>query len=309
MSSDAAPVNGSGAIDRPGGHLPGVDPRPLRDLAVEAAEAAGRFLVDERPDDLGVASTKSTPTDIVTVMDVAAERLIADLIRSRRPDDSFLGEEGSGDTASGGEGDAPGLPDPAHAAASAAAASDVRWVVDPVDGTVNYLYGIPAYGVSIAAEVGGVVVAAAVVNPVLGETFHAVRGEGAWLGERPLRVTGVTDLGQALVATGFGYDAGRRAAQAAVVASLLPQVRDVRRAGAASLDLCAVACGRVDGYYERGLQPWDLAAGGLIAAEAGARVEGLHGAAAGGELVVAAGPGIFTALHDRLAQARADQDG
>jgi len=147
-----------------------------------------------------------------------------------------------------------------------------------------------------------------VVVPSAGETFAAVLGRGATRGGRPIRVSGADELAQSLVATGFGYDSGRRTRQGQIVAQILPRVRDIRRYGAASVDLCSVACGRVDAYYERGLAPWDLAAGGLIAAEAGATVAGLHGRAASGDLVVAAGPGVFAQLHDLLAPLQPDRD-
>jgi len=235
---------------------------------------------------LAVASTKSSPTDVVTAMDTAAERLAADLLRAARPDDGLLGEEGA---------DRPG-------------SSGVRWVVDPIDGTVNYLYGIPAWGVSVAAEASGRIVAGVVHNPVVGETWTAVHGGGAHLDGRRIAVSGQDQLAGALVATGFGYQAKRRARQAEVLRRVLPVVRDVRRIGAASLDLCAVACGRVDAFYERGLKPWDLAAGGLVAREAGARVEGLHGRPAGEDLVMAAPSGLFGPLHDLLAPLGPDRD-
>ena len=248
------------------------------------------MLRDERADDLAV-TTKTTPTDVVTVMDRRAERLIVESLLAVRPGDGVLGEEG---------GERPG-------------SSGVRWVVDPIDGTVNYLYRFPYWAVSIAAESGGEAVAGAVHAPLTGETFSAVRGGGAWLGPvgtgQRLRCTSGVPLSQALVATGFGYDARRRARQAEVAAAVLPRVRDIRRAGTASLDLCAVASGRVDGYWERGLQPWDLAAGGLVAREAGAVVAGLDGRPAGEDLVLAAGPELFGPLHDLLAGERADRDG
>jgi len=259
-------------------------------LALSAAAEAADFLVDERPADLVASATKSSPTDVVTAMDIAAERLIVAHLRRHRPDDAFLGEEG---TASG------------PAEVSDAGGARVRWVVDPIDGTVNYLRGIPAWAVSIGAEVDGLVVAGAVLNPSAGETFTAVRGGGARRNGVLIAVSGAAELSGALVATGFGYDRAVRAEQAEVVRVLMPEVGDIRRMGAASLDLCAVACGRVDGYYERGLKPWDLAAGGLIAAEAGARVEGLHAAPAGERLVVAAGQALFEGLHDLLVAAGA----
>jgi myo-inositol-1(or 4)-monophosphatase len=256
-------------------------------VALDAATAAGRLIVDERPrGPLEVTATKSSATDIVTVMDQRAERLVVDRITAARPGDGFLGEEG----------------------AATEGTTGVTWVIDPIDGTVNYLYEIPAYAVSIAARLGGQVVAGAVVNPVTGETWTAVRGQGAWLNGAPVRVNAPPELAMALVATGFGYASGRRARQAEILRSVLPKVRDVRRAGAASLDLCALATGRVDAYYEQGLKPWDLAAGGLVAQEAGATVAGLRGRPAGESLVVAAPKGLFEALDELLSGLDADAD-
>ncbi len=258
----------------------------LLDLAVSAARAAGEMLVGAVSGDLRV-STKSTPTDVVTQMDTAAERLIGETIRRQRPDDAILGEEGQDAGASTGR--------------------RVRWIVDPIDGTVNYLYGIPQWAVSIAVEVDGTVEAGAVLDPSKAELFTATRGSGAYLNGKPISVSGCDRLDQALVATGFGYDARRRASQAEVVRHLLPVVRDIRRFGAASLDLCSLGCGRVDAYYERGLNLWDFAAAGLIAAEAGARVEGAGGLAPSGEFLVAAPTGLFGSLHDLLLQLGADR--
>jgi myo-inositol-1(or 4)-monophosphatase len=254
----------------------------LLGLARAVAAEAGRLLLD-RPADLGVG-TKSTPTDVVTVMDRRSERLLVDRIRAARPDDGFLGEEGS----------------------ASAGTSGVRWVLDPVDGTVNYLYDLPYWSVSVAAELDGEVVVGVVEVPRLGETYTAVRGGGAFRNGRPVRVSSCGDLPLALVATGFEYDADERRRQAELLVEVLPRVRDIRRYGAASVDLCAVACGRVDAFYERGLHAWDLAAGGLVASEAGARVEGLHGAPASERLVLAAGPALFDAVHDLLAPLRPD---
>ncbi len=262
-----------------------VDLDALVSLAREVAAEAGRVLLHDRPRDLRVG-TKSTPTDVVTEMDTRAERLLVERIGAARPDDGFLGEEGA---------DRPGT-------------SGVRWVLDPLDGTVNYLYQLPVWAVSVAAEVAGVVVVGVVEVPVLAETFVAVRGAGATRNGQPVHPSGCDRLEQALVATGFGYDSARRAHQAEVVAQVLPRVRDIRRYGAASVDLCSVACGRVDGYFERGLAPWDLAAGSLVATEAGALVAGLHGAPASGELVVAGGPGVFGPLHDLIAPFGPDRD-
>ncbi|TDD36971.1 inositol monophosphatase [Actinomadura sp. KC06] len=256
----------------------------LLELAAETAREAGRMLVDKRPaGGPDVVGTKSSPTDVVTRLDRAAEQLIIERIRAARPDDAFLGEEG-GDRAGG---------------------SGVRWVVDPIDGTVNYLYDLPDWAVSIAAEVDGTAVAGVVEIPRRGESYTAVRGEGALQhgasGTRELRVNSRVPLDKALVATGFGYAAGRRARQARVLTGVLPNVRDIRRGGSCCVDLCSLAAGRVDAYYERGVQAWDIAAGGLIVREAGGRVEGLHGAAPGPELTIAAAPGTFEALHDLLA--------
>lgn len=263
-------------------------PRDLLELATEVAWQAGKLLVERRPPGDLEVGTKSSPTDVVTVMDTAAEQLIVDALLAARPDDAVLGEESG---------------------ASRPSRSGVRWVIDPIDGTVNYLYRLPPYAVSIAAEVDGTVVSGVVHAPELGETFTASKGGGAFLDGVRLRVTEFPPTpGQALVATGFGYDAARRARQAQVLAGLLSQVRDVRRLGAASLDLCYVAAGRVDAYYERGLNAWDLAAGGLVAAEAGAVVGGLAGQPAGSDLVLAAPPGLFEQLCDLLAPLGADRD-
>ncbi|KAB2346586.1 inositol monophosphatase family protein [Actinomadura rudentiformis] len=255
----------------------------LLELAVETAREAARMLVDKRP--VGgpdVVQTKSSPTDVVTQMDQAAERLIVERIRAARPDDGFLGEEGG--THDGG--------------------SNVRWVIDPIDGTVNYLYDLPDWAVSIAAEVDGVAVAGVVDMPRRGETYTAVQGGGALLqtpsGARDLQVNAAVPLNQALVATGFGYAAERRAHQAEVLTGVLPNVRDIRRNGSCCVDLCSLAAGRVDAYYERGVQAWDIAAGALIVQEAGGLVGGLEGAPAGPELTIAAGPATFEALHDLL---------
>jgi len=182
----------------------------------------------------------------------------------------------------------------------------VRWVVDPIDGTVNYVYGLPHYAVSVAAEVHGQAVAGVVVNAPTGEEWTAVRGGGAWRDGHRLVCSQVADLGQALVATGFGYDAARRAHQAGVLPHLLPRVRDIRRFGAASIDLCFAAEGRVDAYFEKGLNAWDHAAGGLVAVESGLLVAGLRGQPPGPAMVLAASPALFPALHALLVELDAD---
>ncbi|MBT2405440.1 MULTISPECIES: inositol monophosphatase family protein [unclassified Streptomyces] len=255
-------------------------------VGLEAARRAGELLRDGRPADLAVAATKSSPIDVVTEMDIAAEKLITALIAERRPEDGLLGEEGA---------DSPGT-------------SGVRWVVDPLDGTVNYLYGLPSWGVSIAAEYRGESVVGVVAAPMRGETYHAVLGRGAWMGTARLACRAAAPLDQALLGTGFAYIQERRAHQADVVRQVIPVVRDIRRGGSAALDLCDVAAGRLDGYYERGLNPWDLAAGDLIAREAGAVTGGRPGLPASGELVLAATPAVFASLQPLLDEAGAWHD-
>lgn len=260
-----------------------VDPVELRRLAEDAARAAGALLLDGMDHVRTDVQTKSTSTDMVSEMDRAAEALIVDALLGARPDDGMVGEEGT---------DRPGT-------------SGVRWVVDPLDGTTSYLYGLPGFGVSIAAEHQGVVVAGAVFDVVRGALYAATRGGGATLDGRPISASPATVLATALVATGFSYESERRARQAAVLVEVLPRIRDIRRFGAAAVDLCYVACGRVDGYYERGLAPWDLAAGGLIAAEAGAVVTDFDGGPARAGAVVAAAPGIAAELLDLVVSAGA----
>jgi myo-inositol-1(or 4)-monophosphatase len=263
----------------------------LADLACAVAQEAGDLLL-ERHGQVTVLDTKSSPTDVVTEMDRAAEDLIRRRILAARPGDVILGEEG-GEIGTG---------------------AAVRWIVDPLDGTVNYLYGLSDWAVSIAAEAGGTVVAGAVRVPVARSLFRATAGGGAWLespwrsGPQRLSATAGVPLAQALVGTGFGYAAGRRAVQGQVVARLLPRVRDIRRAGAAAVDLCSLAAGRLDAFYERGLHEWDFAAGGLIAREAGAQVGGLHGRPPGESMTIAAGPGLFGELHDLLAGLDPERD-
>jgi myo-inositol-1(or 4)-monophosphatase len=272
----------------------GPDAARLLEVAVTVARAAADLVVRRRAAGVGRVDTKSTATDPVTAADRAAERLVVELLARYRPGDAVLGEESgqTGGTDAGGGTDASG--------------GAVRWVVDPIDGTVNYVYNLPQYAVSVAAELAGVPVAGVVRNAVSGEEWTAVRGEGAWRDGRRLRGSGVTDLTGALVATGFGYAPQRRARQAAVLAQVLPRVRDIRRFGAASLDLCFAAEGRVDAYYEQGLKAWDHAAGGLVASEAGLLVSGLRGKPPGPAMVVAAPPRLHQALHDLLVTLDAD---
>lgn len=250
----------------------------LLEIALETAHRAGALLHDGRPDDLGVAATKSSAVDVVTEMDVASEKLITDYVSQRRPDDGFLGEEGG----------------------ATAGTTGVRWVVDPLDGTVNYLYGRPDWAVSIAAEYEGETIVGVVASPPRGETYRAALGHGAFRNAQPIRCRPAPPLDQALVGTGFNYVAERRAAQADLVRRLVAQVRDIRRGGSAAIDLCDVGAGSLDAFYERGLHAWDRAAGGLIAREAGARTGGRPGQPAGDDLTIAASPGVFEALQPLL---------
>ncbi|MFJ5225155.1 inositol monophosphatase family protein [Streptomyces sp. NPDC088400] len=250
----------------------------LLPLALEAARRAGALLRDGRPDDLAVAATKSSPVDVVTEMDIAAEKLITGYLAEHRPDDGFLGEEG----------------------ASSVGGSGVRWVIDPLDGTVNYLYGLPTWAVSIAAERDGETLVGVVGIPMRDETFRAVRGGGAFLNDRPIRCRPAPPLERALVSTGFNYVATVRTHQAEIAQRLIPRLRDIRRGGSAAADLSDVAAGRLDGFYERGLHPWDLAAGDLIAREAGALTGGRPGTRPGWDLTVAATPGVFEPLQTLL---------
>jgi myo-inositol-1(or 4)-monophosphatase len=238
------------------------------ELAERAARAAGEVLVSYygRPPE-GVES-KSSATDLVSDADREAERTIRELLETERPQDGLVAEEGS----------------------RAEAASGRRWVVDPLDGTINFLYGFPAWAVSVALEDGDGALVGVVHSPIHGETFCAVRGEGAFLGDRALRVRPARPLEQSLVATGFSYEPDRRAIQAEAIAKLLPRARDIRRAGAAALDLAWVATGRVDAFFERGLKHWDWAAGRLLVEEAGGSCTWLDDG----------WPGLLAASHDGL---------
>ncbi len=254
---------------------------PLIDLAWRAAGEAAAFLHTQRPVDLEV-ETKSTPTDVVTSMDKAAEHLLHERLLGERPGDGLLGEEG----------------------ADQAGSTGIRWVVDPLDGTVNYLYRIPLWGVSVAAEDAdvGEAVVGVIITPETGEGFIGIRGRGSWrivgdIGER-MSVRACSSLSQAMVATGFGYAPRRRASQADVLREVIPAVRDIRRTGCAVVDFTWLARGRTDAYYERGLNPWDVAAGALIAREAGALVRQLDDSNPG--TFVAAVPDIADELVEAL---------
>jgi myo-inositol-1(or 4)-monophosphatase len=262
----------------------------LGELAEALATEAGE-LVEEMRAPLAIdgleanATTKSSPGDLVTAADRAAERAIIDGIVATRPTDAILGEEGG----------------------QRAGTSGVRWLVDPIDGTTNYVYDIASYSVSIAAEVDGVLSVGVVYNPKTDTMFSGLIGSGARRNGVTISCSTASDLGTALVATGFGYVAERRRGQAEVLAHLLPEIRDIRRFGSAALDLCAIACGQVDAYYERGLNPWDLAAGTVIAREAGATVGDLRGGQPSPEFVLAANPALFLELRERLTDLAADQ--
>lgn len=264
-----------------------LDLHPDLALAWRASSSAGVFLRDERPVEL-LVDTKSTPTDAVSAMDRGAERLIVDMVLGTRPEDGFLGEEGGERQGTSGR----------------------RWVVDPLDGTVNYLYRIPLWGVSVALEDEFGAVVGVVVLPDQDVAFLAVRGAGAWRvrhGQvRRLSASSCDVLSMALVTTGFGYSAERRTRQAEVLATVIGLVRDIRRSGCAVVDFCWLAEGRVDAFYEYGLNAWDHAAGALIACEAGAVITPLEPDGTIGAFFVAAAPGIAAGLTDALLAAGAD---
>jgi len=264
----------------------------LVDIAEALAREAGALILDGRRRHVSVAATKSSAQDVVTAMDLASEALLRRRLAELRPDDGILGEE---------EGFQAGT-------------SGITWVVDPIDGTVNYLYGLPAYAVSVAAVVGPpqpatwTALAGCVFAPEDGRTYTAGRGLGARLDGRLLQVNAARTLIDSLVGTGFGYTASRRTSQARIVAELLPRVRDIRRVGSAALDLCTLAAGGLDLYYERGLQPWDMAAGALVAQEAGAQVTGLRGQPAQEAMTVAGSAERVTELIALLEGLGADSD-
>lgn len=281
-------------------------PEELLVIARRLALEAGALIVRLRAEGVQIAASKSSAEDVVTFADRQSEEYIRGRLAELRPEDGFFGEEGGADAGSSG----------------------LTWIVDPIDGTVNYLYGVPQYAVSIAVVQGipdpatWTALAGAVINPVSDELFTATRGGGAFLesgalkvremgaesaeatspNNKSLSINAATELSLTLVGTGFAYSAGLRAQQAEVLNRLLPAVRDIRRAGAASLDLCSVAAGRLDAYYERDTKPWDHAAGALIAREAGARVAGLNGAAEGRDFILAAHPERFADLETILAK-------
>lgn len=257
----------------------------LGHLAWQCAQRAGAFLKDERPQNLHI-DTKSSGSDLVSEMDRGAETLIVDLITASRPHDSLLGEEGSDRIGSSG----------------------VRWIIDPLDGTVNYLFGIPLWGVSIAVEVDGVVQLGVIAIPETNKTYVGIAGVGSFCvsGEtlEQLRVRLGSQVSSAVLSTGFGYSSVRRGLQANVVASVLPQIGDIRRSGCAVVDFCWLASGFTDGYFEIGLNPWDYAAGVLIVELAGGRVKAPIDNDLG-KLLISCTPEIFEDLEKMLMEAGA----
>jgi myo-inositol-1(or 4)-monophosphatase len=262
------------------------DPAALLELAVPVAAEAAALLVARHPGVRDDITTKTTPTDLVTAVDRAAETLIVERLLAARPDDGILAEEGMGTQGTSG----------------------VRWIIDPLDGTVNYVYGFPAFAVSIGAEIDGEIVTGVVHDAARDEVFTATLGEGARRDGAPISVSGHDVLATALIGTGFPYAADGRAATARTLVGVLPHIRDIRRAGAAALDLCSVACGRLDGYYELGLAPWDLAAGGLIVREAGGVTSDFAGGPMRAGSVVATTPLLHQALLDLLDRASRDSE-
>ncbi len=277
------------------------DPGSLRAVAELLAAEAAAFVRRRRNEVFGADSShaqsasavrsKSTPTDPVTIVDTETERLLRERLAELRPGDPIVGEE-EGGSAVGHHG-------------------RPTWVLDPIDGTVNFVYGIEAYAVSVGVQIDGRSVAGAVANVPTGEVFSAARGDGAHLRRdgvsMSLRCNTIDDLSMALVGTGFGYAPEQRLQQGEVLTRLLPGVRDVRRVGSCALDLCMVAAGRLDAYYELGVNVWDWAAGALIAEEAGARMllPPLAGEAEGSGLIVAAAPGIADDFDEALRRAGA----
>jgi myo-inositol-1(or 4)-monophosphatase len=254
-------------------------PQQLCDLASRLAVAAGELVFEGRKSGLTSISTKSSDTDVVTEFDRASERLIVEGLRLERPDDAVVGEEGT----------------------DSAGASGIRWLIDPIDGTTNFQYDLPGYAVSIAALSDDGPLAGAVFIPSSHELFTAVAGGGALLDGSPIHCGTLTSLQHALVATGFSYQIERRREQAQRIAQVIPRIRDIRRFGAAAPDLCYLAAGRIDVYFEQWLGPWDWAAGELIAREAGCRTGAFDGGPIARSQVLAASPALFEQMVQLLA--------
>jgi myo-inositol-1(or 4)-monophosphatase len=253
-----------------------VDPHDLLTLARRAAVEAGSMFRQTPAQSLR-ASTKSSPTDFVTEMDRASEQLILEIILTARPADGLIGEEGT----------------------SKPSQSGISWLIDPIDGTTNYLRGIPNFSISIAAVAEDETAIGVVYDPTLDEIFTAIRNRGAALNNTPITCS-ATPLSESIIGTGFSYSAARRARQAELLRAVLPAVGDIRRPGSAAVSLCWVACGRLDAFYEAGLQPWDFAAGSLIALEAGADVQGAERDQADDNLIIASAPTVTAGLRQIL---------
>ena len=262
----------------------------LVQVATMLAREAGEHIAAARAGHVEVHATKSSAVDVVTAVDKESEELLFERLGQLRPGDGFLGEEGKARESTTG----------------------VTWVVDPIDGTVNFLYNIPHYAVSIAAVTGEAkpgawqVEAGAIFNPATGEMFSAARGEGSYLGDQRLQISSPPPMNLALLATGFAYSSAMRREQARVIAELLPEFRDIRRFGTASLDLASVATGRVDVFFERTLMPWDHAAGELVVTEAGGVIEGLGGQPPGREGLFAGHPELVAQLKSRIIALQGD---
>lgn len=250
--------------------------KELLDLAISMGREAGELL-SKRPDGFEL-STKSNAIDFATQMDKASEALIVSRILAARPNDGVIGEEGS----------------------NIESKSGITWVIDPLDGTVNYVYNLPGWNVCIAAKDSDGVQVGVVSAPTINSFWHATKGGGAFHNGKPIKCNDSVNLDRALVATGFAYDYAEREGQLETLAKLLPQVRDIRRLGAAGVDLSFVAMGVLDAFYEIGLNEWDLAAGGLIATEAGAILSGRNGEPAGKAMVIVAGPTLHAQLSREI---------
>ena len=259
------------------------DPKALVVLARTIAEEVALRLVASLDGVGPTIATKSSPTDLVTEMDTWAEAHITERLLSARPNDAVLGEEG----------------------ANISGTSGVTWSVDPIDGTVNFVHGLPGFCVSLAAQVDGQSVAGVVVSPLHRDVFEATLGGGASRNGKPIHCASPASVSRCVVGTGFGYDPDRRRRQAAVLTEVISHIADIRRGGAAAVDLCSVACGRLDAYWEVGLNPWDHAAGGLIAAEAGAKVGTLDGSAPSDRFILAAPPAYWDEFVTLLSNAGA----
>jgi myo-inositol-1(or 4)-monophosphatase len=261
-------------------------PHGLLELATSLAHDAGTLAFEGRKSGLSSVGTKSTATDMVTEYDRASERLIVERLRRERPEDSIIGEEG----------------------ASFDGTSGIEWCIDPIDGTTNFTYALPNWAVSIGVSDRSGPLLGVVYVPPLGETFTAVRGEGASLNGERITCSETSEISQALVCTGFSYSAHQRSIQSARVARMIHEVRDIRRFGAASIDMCYVACGRLDAYFEENLFPWDIAAGALIAREAGCRLGDFRGGALRPAEALVATPAVFDELSAMILRASAPTD-